>query len=126
MSQNIFRTLLLSYFALYHCIAFVPTHSQYHRYGHSKAVEQQYDLPGFTTFKISQSYGRKQQMKPKNNIRGVSISSTELHSILNPVVLSSAFSATAKLLSSIGMGALTTPAGPSQFGRILDSSESIA
>ncbi len=47
-------------------------------------------------------------------------SKTHLNSVLNPVVLTAAFSATAKLLSSIGVGALTTPAGPKQFGRILD------
>lgn len=48
-------------------------------------------------------------------------SSTSLNAaLLNPAVLTASFSATAKLLSSIGLGALTSPAGPKQFGRILD------
>lgn len=40
--------------------------------------------------------------------------------LLNPVVLGASFSATAKLLSSIGLGALASPSGPKCFGRILD------
>lgn len=51
-----------------------------------------------------------------------SISTTSLHSALNPVVFTAAFSATSKLLSAIGIGALTSPAGPKKFGRILDAS----
>ena len=47
-------------------------------------------------------------------------SSTSLNAVLNPVVLTASLGATAKLLSSIGVGALTTPAGPKQFGQILD------
>mmetsp|Transcript_13505 Transcript_13505/g.16362 ORF Transcript_13505/g.16362 Transcript_13505/m.16362 type:complete len:476 (-) Transcript_13505:27-1454(-) len=46
--------------------------------------------------------------------------STSLNAILNPAVLTAALGATTKLLSSIGIGALATPAGPKQFGRILD------
>lgn len=49
-------------------------------------------------------------------------SSTSLNAVLNPVVFSAALGATSKLLSSIGIGALSTPAGPKQFGQILDSS----
>uniref|UniRef100_A0A7S3Q171 Uncharacterized protein n=1 Tax=Chaetoceros debilis TaxID=122233 RepID=A0A7S3Q171_9STRA len=45
---------------------------------------------------------------------------TSLNSLLNPAVLTASLSATSKLLSSIGIGALTTPAGPKQFGNILD------
>ena len=40
--------------------------------------------------------------------------------VLNPVVLKASLSATAKLLSSIGLGALASPAGPKQFGKVLD------
>jgi hypothetical protein len=46
---------------------------------------------------------------------------TSLNSVLNPVVLTAALGATSKLLSSIGIGALATPSGPKQFGRILDA-----
>mmetsp|Transcript_10233 Transcript_10233/g.19171 ORF Transcript_10233/g.19171 Transcript_10233/m.19171 type:complete len:485 (-) Transcript_10233:917-2371(-) len=49
-------------------------------------------------------------------------SSTSLNGVLNTAVLSASLSATAKLLSSIGIGALATPVGPKQFGNILDSS----
>ena len=45
---------------------------------------------------------------------------TRLDSVLNPTVLVASFSATAKLLSSIGLGAALTPAGPAVFGRVLD------
>lgn len=45
---------------------------------------------------------------------------TSLNALLNPAVLTASLSATSKLLSSIGIGALTTPAGPKQFGNILD------
>lgn len=45
---------------------------------------------------------------------------TSLNSLLNPAVFTASLSATSKLLSSIGIGALTTPAGPKQFGNILD------
>ena len=45
---------------------------------------------------------------------------TRLDSMLNPTVLVASFSATAKLLSSIGLGAMLTPAGPTIFGRVLD------
>lgn len=49
-------------------------------------------------------------------------SSTSLNGLLNTAVLSASLSATAKLLSSIGIGALATPVGPKQFGNILDGS----
>lgn len=48
--------------------------------------------------------------------------STSLNGLLNTAVLSASFSATTKLLSSIGIGALATPVGPKQFGNILDGS----
>ena len=47
-------------------------------------------------------------------------STTSLQALLNPVVLTAALGATSKLLSAIGIGALATPSGPKQFGRILD------
>ena len=40
--------------------------------------------------------------------------------MLNPTVIVASFYATAKLLSSIGLGAILTPAGPAIFGRVLD------
>ena len=46
--------------------------------------------------------------------------STSLNGVFNTAVLSASLSATSKLLSSIGIGALATPAGPKQFGNILD------
>ncbi len=55
---------------------------------------------------------------PKNLSR--STLDTSLNGLLNPAVLTASLSATTKLLSSIGIGALTTPAGPKQFGNILD------
>ena len=57
---------------------------------------------------------RKSDSSPK--------SSTTLNALLNTAVLSASLSATAKLLSSITIGALTTPAGPKKFGNILDAS----
>lgn len=64
------------------------------------------------------------QLKPLISIPNVSskasVSTTSLNSALNPVVFTAAFSATSKLLASIGIGALASPAGPKQFGRILD------
>lgn len=48
-------------------------------------------------------------------------STTTLHATLNPLVFTAALSATTKLLSSIAVGALASPAGPKQFGRILDA-----
>ena len=41
--------------------------------------------------------------------------------LLNPAVMKASLSATAKLLSSIGLGALSSPAGPKQLGNVLDS-----
>ena len=41
--------------------------------------------------------------------------------LLNPAVMKASLSATAKLLSSIGLGALASPAGPKQLGNVLDS-----
>jgi hypothetical protein len=48
-------------------------------------------------------------------------SPTALNALLNTAVLTASLSATSKLLSSIGIGALTTPAGPKQMGNILDA-----
>lgn len=45
---------------------------------------------------------------------------TSLHSVLNPEVLTASSCAIAKLLSSIGLGALATPRGPRMLGRVLD------
>ena len=60
-------------------------------------------------------------VKPTVKPTATATTTTTLHSALNPVVFKAAFSATSKLLSSIGIGALTSPAGPKQFGRILDA-----
>lgn len=46
--------------------------------------------------------------------------STALSGVFNTAVLSASLSATSKLLSSIGIGALATPAGPKKFGNVLD------
>ena len=48
--------------------------------------------------------------------------STSLNGMLNTAVLTASLSATSKLLSSIGIGALFTPAGPKKFGNVLDGS----
>ena len=68
--------------------------------------------------------GKDSQMMNGNSLQKMGqneqkSSSTALKS-LNTAVLTASFSATAKLLSSIGVGALTTPAGPKTFGNILD------
>ncbi len=72
--------------------------------------------------KFGSSTNVKSQSYIARRTRTRSSSSTSLNSVLNPVVFSAALGATSKLLSSIGIGALTTPSGPKQFGRILDSS----
>lgn len=51
-----------------------------------------------------------------------SSTSSSLNALLNTAVLTASLTATTKLLSSIGIGALTTPSGPKKFGNILDAS----
>ena len=55
-----------------------------------------------------------------SSLKRVSNTSLSATATLNPAILKASFSATAKLLSSIGIGALMTPSGPKQFGRVLD------
>ena len=68
------------------------------------------------------SRGLRAQAPINPSTRTSTSTSTSLNGMINTAVLSASLSATSKLLSSIGIGALFTPAGPKKFGNVLDGS----
>jgi predicted permease len=80
--------------------------------------EFQKEKEGMPILMNRQSFHLKNQMKMGCGQH--SRISTSLSSTINSAVFTASLSATAKLLSSIGLGAVITPSGPIMFGRVLD------